>query len=389
MNEQDNRYDPEEDLPVDGYYGGDLNDLGRYELTPEEREYEERIRQRMRERRRIAEQRRVKRNRTIALTLLLIIVSILCKSCYTSYRKKHPRPLKPKKTESAAAADTDLSRPEQAESQPEGETTPSGHKIQQVEGMTFIDGILIVNKTYSLPKDYAPGIDPAAQKAFDEMTGAAFNDGLYLYVNSGYRSYDEQYSLYKNYASERGVAEADRVSSRPGYSEHQSGLCFDVNSTEFSFSNTKEARWLAAHCADYGFIIRFPKGKEAITGYEYESWHIRYVGVDVAKDITAKGMCLEEYLGVTSDYNNAPDGLSQESMAEQLGVTVYDPNGNDNDTESGYGYDLPSPDISKPTGQFADMAQNEADTSSAAEYGTQQDSFGQSYDQGYDYGYAY
>lgn len=383
MNEHDDRYDPREDLPVNGYDGRGFDDLGRYELTPEEREYEERIRQRMRERRRIAEQRRVKRNRTIALTILLIIVSILCKSCYTSYRKKHPKLPKPKKTESTVAADTDVSQPDVTESEPDGEIMPGGHKIRQVDGFTFVDDILIVNKTYSLPKEYAPGIDPNAQKAFDEMSGAAFNDGIYLYVNSGYRSYDEQYMLYKNYAAERGVAEADRVSSRPGYSEHQSGLCFDVNSTEFSFGNTKEARWLAAHCVDYGFIIRFPKGKEAITGYEYEPWHIRYVGVEAAKDITEKGVCLEEYLGVTSDYNNAPDGLSQESMAEQLGVTVEDPNGNENDTESGYGYDLPLTDADKPAGQFADQA------SSAADDSTDQDDNSQSYDQGYDYGYAY
>ena len=106
MNEFDDRYDPRRDPPVQGYDGGSY-DLSRYELTPEEREYEERIRQRMRERRRIAEQRRVKRNRTIALTILLIIAVILFKSCYSSYRKKHPKPIKPKKTDSTVAAETD------------------------------------------------------------------------------------------------------------------------------------------------------------------------------------------------------------------------------------------------------------------------------------------
>ena len=363
MNEFDDRYDPRRDPPVQGYDGGSY-DLSRYELTPEEREYEERIRQRMRERRRIAEQRRVKRNRTIALTILLIIAVILFKSCYSSYRKKHPKPIKPKKTDSTVAAETDMSQPEQTDSNADG-AADNGHKMQQVDGMTFVDGILVVNKTYSLPKDYAPGIDPAAQKAFDEMAGAAFNDGIYLYINSGYRSYDEQYSLYSSYAAERGVAEADRVSSRPGYSEHQSGLCFDVNSTEFSFSRTKEARWIANHCADYGFIIRFPKGKEAITGYEYEAWHIRYVGVDIAKDMTEKGLCLEEYLGVTWDYLNAADGISQETMAENLGVTVEDPSGNATE-DNGSGYDQPNADGDALAGQFADQAQNDADASSDA-----------------------
>jgi D-alanyl-D-alanine carboxypeptidase len=97
------------------------------------------------------------------------------------------------------------------------------------------------------------------------------------------------------------------VSARPGHSEHQSGLCIDVNSTDFSFGSTAEAAWLEEHCAEYGFIIRFPEGKEDITGYEYEPWHIRYVGVETAQEITAQGLCLEEYLNVTSDYANSPD----------------------------------------------------------------------------------
>jgi D-alanyl-D-alanine carboxypeptidase len=80
-----------------------------------------------------------------------------------------------------------------------------------------------------------------------------------------------------------------------------------VNSTEFSFGETEEAQWLAEHCAEYGFIIRFPEGKEDITGYSYEPWHIRYVGVEAAQAITSSGLCLEEYLGVTSDYADSPD----------------------------------------------------------------------------------
>ncbi|WP_124099990.1 M15 family metallopeptidase [Ruminococcus sp. Marseille-P6503] len=185
-----------------------------------------------------------------------------------------------------------------------------GHEVEVIDGRTYIDGILIVNKTYSIPRTYAPGMDSAAEEAFYNMAGDAYADGIVLYICSGYRSYDEQEQLYNSYAAERGVEEADEVSSRPGHSEHQSGLCMDVNTTEFSFEGTPEAIWLEEHCADYGFIIRFPKGKESITGYAYEPWHIRYVGEAAAKEITAQDICLEEYLDVTSDYANAQDAQS-------------------------------------------------------------------------------
>ena len=337
MNEFENRDYPNEDGAVDGLEPIiDYEDLSHYELTPEEKAYEEMIRQRIRERRRAAERRRVKRNRTVALLILMVIVLIICRSCYASHRKKRDEE---KASAKVTTADKDKEKKNKADSEtPSDDSEPEGdmggHKVRQADGLTYVDGILIVNKTYSLPEDYAPGINTAAKAAFDEMTAAAFNDGLYLYINSGYRSYDEQYSLYYNYAAERGVIEADKVSSRPGFSEHQSGLCFDVNSTDFSFNNTAEARWLAAHCAEYGFIIRYPKGKEEYTGYEYESWHIRFVGTEIAQDITSKGLCLEEYLGVTSKYEDSPTGMSQQRMAEMMGVPLEDPSGGDEDSSS-------------------------------------------------------
>ena len=185
---------------------------------------------------------------------------------------------------------------------------PTGdHKLEVINGITYVDGIMIVNKTYSLPQNYAPGLDPVAEAAFNQMASDSWGDGVSLFICSGYRSYQDQEKVYSGYARERGYAEADKVSSRPGHSEHQSGLAMDINTTDYWFTGTKEAIWLEEHCADYGFIIRFPEGKESVTGYEYEPWHIRYVGVDVAKEITSKGLCLEEYLGVTSDYRYAPE----------------------------------------------------------------------------------
>lgn len=204
-----------------------------------------------------------------------------------------------------ATADAPSEPADSAPSEPE-------HKTEVRDGITYVDGIMIVNKTYSLPADYAPGIDKTAKAAFDQMAAAAWGDGIAIYIISGYRSYAEQEKLYNQYASARGADEADKVSSRAGHSEHQSGLCMDVNTTEFSFEGTKEAIWLEEHCADYGFIIRFPKGKEDITGYSYEPWHIRYVGTDAAKEIMSRGICLEEYLGVTSDYTYSADQNGQQ-----------------------------------------------------------------------------
>ena len=181
---------------------------------------------------------------------------------------------------------------------PEGETV-----IETIDGLTYVNGILIANKTYLLPADYAPGrILPEAQTAFDTMRAAAKEEGLTLKIVSGYRSYQKQDKVYHNYAARDGAALADRYSARAGSSEHQTGYAMDINSVRQSFAETKEGKWLAAHCAEYGFILRYPKDKEAETGFMYEPWHIRYLGVELAQKITESGLCLEEYLGITSAY---------------------------------------------------------------------------------------
>jgi D-alanyl-D-alanine carboxypeptidase len=195
-----------------------------------------------------------------------------------------------------------------------------------------------VNKTFSLPKDYAPGISPEAEQAFYAMAAAAWtNYGVSLWQNSGYRSYEEQEAKYNEYAAERGLEEADKVSARPGHSEHQTGLCYDINSTEFSFADTFEAQWLDEHCAEYGFIVRFPKGKEMITGYEYEPWHLRYVGVELAQTIHSQGLCLEEYLNVTSNYENSPDNEAFLKSHEQFMENKPDENAAAGQAGNGYG----------------------------------------------------
>ena len=174
------------------------------------------------------------------------------------------------------------------------------------DGIYYIDGTMIVNKSYPLPSDYNPGkLLPEFMSAFNEMLGDATSDGIKLWIQSGYRSYDYQVSLYDKYVKQDGRDKADTYSARPGYSEHQSGLAADINNPSSSFNGTKEAIWLKENCYKYGFIIRFPEGEEEYTGYKYESWHIRYVGKVLAKKIHDAGdISLEHYFNIESKYSN-------------------------------------------------------------------------------------
>ncbi len=187
----------------------------------------------------------------------------------------------------------------------EGGSKPESGNTSSNEGsaeLTYIDGILIVNKTYALPEDYAPGVDPTAKAAFDEMAADAAEEGLNLYISSGYRSYEYQAGLYDRYVARDGQEVADTYSARPGHSEHQTGLAFDLNTISMDFAETAEGIWVTEHCHEYGFIIRYPSGKEDVTGYQYEPWHIRYLGVETATAVWESGLCLEEYLNITSVY---------------------------------------------------------------------------------------
>lgn len=170
--------------------------------------------------------------------------------------------------------------------------------------ITYIDGILIANKTYALPSDYDPGEDPVAKAALKKMFAAAKKDGISLWVCSGYRDYAKQERLYNSYVRKDGQEKADTYSARPGHSEHQSGLAFDLNRTDSSFNGTPEAKWIAANAHKYGFIVRYPEGKMDITGYKYEPWHVRYLGVDLACAVYESGLTLEEYLGIDSIYED-------------------------------------------------------------------------------------
>ena len=189
-------------------------------------------------------------------------------------------------------------------------TTSKGFSGVTKNGITYIDGILIANKTYSLPSTYAPGMNADVTAHANEMFAAAKEAGYTMWNQSGFRSYETQKRLYNNYVNRSGKAAADTYSARPGHSEHQTGLAFDVCATNkpcinSNFDSTEEAAWLAANAYKYGFILRYPSGKSGVTGYKYESWHFRYVGVDLATKLYNGGnwITLEEYFGITSQYN--------------------------------------------------------------------------------------
>ena len=183
--------------------------------------------------------------------------------------------------------------------------------------------LVLVDHDRPLPEGYVPGdlvllkvpftfeaIDPRrflrqeASAALDALFAAAKADSLPLLGVSGFRSAQTQAELFDDYAAKDGVAAADRYSARPGHSEHQTGLAIDVVGAdglcpaEPCFAQRPEASWLAAHAHEYGFIVRYPADGEASTGYLYEPWHLRYVGLDAAAKIHRRGETLEHHLGL-------------------------------------------------------------------------------------------
>lgn len=164
---------------------------------------------------------------------------------------------------------------------------------------------------YSHPEDYTKAhLRKIAAKHIDQLFAAAKKAGVQLYGISGYRSYDRQDVIFSQNVEEAGsVQKANQFSAKPGQSEHQTGLSMDVSTAKMnfrllqSFGDTRAGQWLAAHSAEYGFILRYPKGQKDITGYEYEPWHLRYVGKKHAQKIAKKDITLEEYLGYPVTYS--------------------------------------------------------------------------------------
>jgi len=181
--------------------------------------------------------------------------------------------------------------------------------------------LVLVNKKHCLSPDYVPPdltrpdinftfsedlpkklMRKEAAEALTRLFEQASSKGITLLGVSGYRSYQTQKEIFENKARLQGEAQANRTSARPGQSEHQTGLAMDITcpsvyNLSTSFGSTPEGKWVAQNAADFGFIIRYQKGKEGITGYIYEPWHLRYVGIGAARYIYQNGITLEEYLG--------------------------------------------------------------------------------------------
>lgn len=182
---------------------------------------------------------------------------------------------------------------------------------------------VIVNKQRALPSGYVPvdliipnirlRLDPSEEQMnirrglegdLKLMFDTARKDGVELVFGSGYRSETTQKTFYGNYVAQSGQKDADTFSARPGHSEHQTGLAFDLTTPDGSchlqacYGDTPGGQWVQKHAHKYGFIIRYPNGKESATGYQYEPWHLRYVGVDLATELYKSGQSLEEYFGI-------------------------------------------------------------------------------------------
>ena len=178
------------------------------------------------------------------------------------------------------------------------------------------DEIVVANKHYPMSKDYNPGENPTAKAELLKLIAAMQQAGFPISDHySGFRSYETQTQLYQNYVNKDGKAAADRYSARPGYSEHQTGLAFDLIETNGDLvTEEKAAQWLLDHAADYGFVVRYLKGKEKETGYMAEEWHLRYVGKE-AKEIAASGLSLEEYYGFEGgDYVDQSQNILQDYL---------------------------------------------------------------------------
>ncbi|WP_342506733.1 M15 family metallopeptidase [Sporosarcina sp. FSL K6-2383] len=216
---------------------------------------------------------------------------------------------------------TDEEEPEEPVKEPEETTEKAPNTIIEqsptidnggyIEGQklpaepTYVKGVLVANKKHPLPSTFAPGEDKTARAAFNQMAAEATLSGFKLTAFSTYREFDYQTTLYERYVARDGKEAADTYSARPGYSEHQTGLAFDIGEVNFekhwassSFGETEAGKWVAANAHRFGFILRYPMGKESVTGYMHESWHFRFVGIEIATDIFERSITLEEYLGI-------------------------------------------------------------------------------------------
>jgi len=184
-------------------------------------------------------------------------------------------------------------------------TTPVLGAAEAYAAGTRIRGILLVNKHHPVPRSFAPGNDPRARSQINRLISEARSQGLNVCTTtSGFRSWERQRDIFNGNVARMGRTQAERWSARPGHSEHQTGLAFDLRHRNGQLlTGRAETRWVANNAHRFGFIVRYPNGSERITGFAYEPWHLRYVGIENATEIHRRGIVLEQFLGVGAARN--------------------------------------------------------------------------------------
>ena len=266
-----------------------------------------------------------KQKRKVRVSAILILIAVLGLGIFGIYKivdfakGDKEEQTTPKEEETAEATE----EPEEKEEDTEEPIAPI-EEVDPEEDPRFFEldsYLLLANKKHPLPIDYVPSdlrlpnvemrynqweLRDEAATALEEMFKKADEEGVHLVCGSGYRSAEFQKVLYDNYVAANGVEAADTYSARPGYSDHQTGLATDLCGSDDTydlsqaFEDTQEGIWLKDNAHKFGFIMRYPKGKDDITGYMYEPWHFRYIGVEEATKIYEKGeyYSFEEYYGV-------------------------------------------------------------------------------------------
>lgn len=216
--------------------------------------------------------------------------------------------------------------------------------VNNPDQLKVIKGILVVNNQYSLPEDFQPGMNVQAKTNFDIMARKAKNEGIIIKIASDFRSFEQQKTNgYTDGESAFGEYMADGSQVEPGKSEHQTGLAFDVVGEDYenkyndNFQDSKEYKWLVENAHKYGFIIRYPKDKENVTGRKFEPWHIRFVEPTVADEMHRNNLCLEEYLGLAKvskennlNTNNENDNQQDDNQQGDTNQDTNDDNGENN-----------------------------------------------------------
>lgn len=242
--------------------------------------------------------------RNITFTLFMLAMIAIC-----AWMLQGQQPEEEKPQQIVSQAETAVAAQPQT---PVPTAMPEPEKITQAYVQLEDPLLVLVNRIVSIPRDYEMMprqydniiVDNRIYESLTKLIGAASQDGIVLWIASGYRSVQEQQTLMDRAVEgnetagetpQQAVETALRTLQKPGYSEHHTGLAVDFNQVSSAFDNSKEHQWLQAHAAEYGFIQRYTKEKEDVTGIDTESWHYRYVGTAHAARMDELGLCLEEY----------------------------------------------------------------------------------------------